>query len=309
MKNLKNLFLLVLIVASAAACKKSKTASGYAYTMHKSGSGAPGKAGDAASFDVTLYADDSLLFSSAKEGRAITSPIEDASDKTKPQAQDPFSKLIQEALLILKPGDSATFILPLDTIKQKPQGFEKAKKAKFTIALHSVKGKAEVDKRQAELKALGESLQASKPNFQARAKAVGDSTSAMAKAFGAGKLPANVKELPSGLKIAILKEGTGNMPKKGEMVLVNYYGTLKTGVKFDESFSRGEVFNFPIGAGRVIPGWDEGVMQLKEGTVAVLFVPSALGYGAQPAGPKGEIPANSDLVLYVELIKTLDLNQ
>ena len=81
-----------------------------------------------------------------------------------------------------------------------------------------------MEARQAELKALAESIQAAKPVFIARAKAVADSTTQIAKDFATGKLPANVKELPSGLKIAILKEGTGAMPKKGEVVLVNYYG-------------------------------------------------------------------------------------
>lgn len=301
MKNLKNLFFLLIIVASAAACKKSKTASGYAYTIHKAGSGAKGNIGDAASFDVALYSDDSLLFSTMKEGRPMSAKIEDGK-----QAQDPFSKLIQEALLVLKPGDSATFVLPMDTVKVKPQGFEKAKAAKFVISMHSVKGKAEVEKRENELKALGEAIQAAKPVFIARAKAVADSTTAMAKDFGAGKLPAGVKELPSGLKIAILREGTGNLPKKGEMVLVNYYGALKSGVKFDDSFSRGAPINFPVGQGQVIPGWDEGLMNLKEGTTAVLFVPSQLAYGEQGKAP---IAPNSDLVFYVELLKSIDLNQ
>lgn len=301
MKNLKNLFFLLILVASAAACKKSKTASGYAYTMHKSGSGAKGTVGDAASFDVALYSDDSLLFSSIKEGRPMTAKIDDGKE-----AQDPFSKLIQEALSILKVGDSATFVLPLDTVKVKPQGFEKAKAAKFVISLHSIKNKAEVEKRQNELKALGEAIQAAKPVFIARDKAVADSTTAFAKQYGAGNLPAGVKELPSGLKILILREGTGNLPKKGEMVLVNYFGALKTGVKFDDSFARGEPINFPIGQGAVIPGWDEGLMNIKEGTTAVLFVPAALAYGPQGKAP---IEPNSDLVFYVELLKSLDLNQ
>jgi FKBP-type peptidyl-prolyl cis-trans isomerase FkpA len=298
MKNLKNLFLLLILVASVAACKK-KTASGYAYTIHKAGSGAQAKIGDAASYDVLLRKDDSLMFSTMTEGQQARSMVEDP--KT---AKDPFYKLTQEALLTLKVGDSATFIMPLDTFKIKPQGLEGAKAAKLTIILRSVKSKADVDKRQGELKALAESIQAAKPIFISRAKAVGDSTTAFAKDFGAGRLPAGVKELPSGLKIAILKEGTGNLPKKGEVVLVNYYGALKDGKKFDESYSRGEPINFPIGGGQVIPGWDQGLMTLKEGTIAVLFVPANLAYGEKAQGP---VPANSDLIFYVELLKSVDV--
>ncbi len=301
MKNLKNLFFLFAILATVVACKK-KTTSGYAYTIHKAGSGAKAQIGDAATYDVLLHKDDSLMFSTMTEGQPARSMVEDP--KT---AKDPFYKLTQEALLTLKVGDSATFIMPLDTFKIKPQGLEGAKAAKLTIMLRSVKGKAEVEKRQAELKALGESIQAAKPVFMARAKAVGDSTTAFAKDFGAGKLPAGIKELPSGLKIAILKEGTGNLPKKGEVVLVNYYGAMKDGKKFDESFTRGQPINFPIGAGQVIPGWDQGLMNLKEGTVAVLFIPANLAYGDKPAGPNGEIPANSPLIFYVELLRSVDV--
>ena len=209
-----------------------------------------------------------------------------------------------EALSMLKVGDSATFTVPLDTFKTKPAGLEKAKVASLTIMLRNIKSKKDVESRQAELKTLAESIQAAKPVFIARAKGVADSTTKIAKDFAAGKLPANVKELPSGLKIAILKEGTGAMPKKGEIVLVNYYGALKTGVKFDESFTRGEPINFPIGGGQVIAAWDQGLMELKEGTIAILFVPASLGYGERATGP---IPANSDLVFYVELLKSINV--
>ncbi len=299
MKNLKNLHFLVAIVVAAAACKKQKTASGFEYTINKAGSGAKANLGDAAYYDVILKGDDSTLFSTIKEGQQAKSLIEDPAKNP-----DVFYKLTMEALSTLKVGDSATFKMPLDTFKIKPAGLEKAKMATLILCLREVKTKAVVEARQAELKALAASIQASAPAFQARAKAVMDSTTAIAKAFGAGQFPANVKTLPSGLKIAVLKEGTGAMPKKGEVVLVNYYGALKSGVKFDESFTKGQPINFPLGAGRVIPGWDEGVAQLKEGSIAVLFVPSALGYGASAQGP---IPANSDLVFYVELLKAVDI--
>ncbi len=299
MKNLKNLLLFVAIIVAAAACKKQKTASGFEYTIHKAGTGAKANLGDAAFYDVILKGDDSTLFSTIKEGQPAKSLVEDPAKNP-----DVFYKLTMEALSTLKVGDSATFKMPLDTFKIKPAGLEKAKMASLIIVLREVKSKAEVEKRQTELKALAAAIQAAKPVFQARAKAVTDSTTAIAKAFAAGQFPANVKELPSGLKIAVLKEGTGALPKKGEVVLVNYYGALKTGVKFDESFTRGEPINFPLGAGQVIPGWDEGVAQLKEGSTAILFVPSKLGYGDRAQGP---IPANSDLVFYVELVKSVNV--
>jgi FKBP-type peptidyl-prolyl cis-trans isomerase len=105
----------------------------------------------------------------------------------------------------------------------------------------------------------------------------------------------------SGLKIYIEKEGTGRKPKAGEYVSVHYTGYLTDGTKFDSSLDRGKPIEFQVGKGRVIAGWDKGIMQLKEGTKAILFIPSYMGYGERGAG--GVIPPNADLIFEVELVK------
>jgi len=105
----------------------------------------------------------------------------------------------------------------------------------------------------------------------------------------------------SGLKILVEKEGTGRKPKAGEYVSVHYTGYLPDGTKFDSSYDRGQPIQFPVGKGNVIAGWDKGIMMLKEGSKAVLFIPSYLGYGERGAG--GVIPPNSDLIFEVELVK------
>jgi len=105
----------------------------------------------------------------------------------------------------------------------------------------------------------------------------------------------------SGLQILIEKEGAGRKPKAGEWVQVHYTGYLPDGTKFDSSVDRGQPIKFQVGKGRVIAGWDKGIMQLKEGSKAVLFIPPYLGYGERGAG--GVIPPNSDLVFEVELVK------
>ena len=133
MKNFKNLFLLVALIVAAAACKKSKTASGFAYTMHKEGTGAKANMGDAVFYDVILKGDDSTLFSTIKEGQQAKSLLEDP--KTNPEI---FYKVTMEALSLLKVGDSATFTVPLDTFKTKPAGLEKAKVASLTIMLRTI---------------------------------------------------------------------------------------------------------------------------------------------------------------------------
>jgi FKBP-type peptidyl-prolyl cis-trans isomerase len=141
--------------------------------------------------------------------------------------------------------------------------------------------------------------------IRARAKAVTDSTEALAKNFASGKLPANVQKTASGLQYAILREGTGAVPKKGQGVSVHYYGALKDGSSFDQSFQRGQPITFPIGQGQVIPGWDEGIALLKAGSTAVLFIPSTLAYGDK-VDPNGPIPPNADLIFYVELVNVID---
>ena len=112
--------------------------------------------------------------------------------------------------------------------------------------------------------------------------------------------------MPSGLKVEVLQaapEGAIS-PEKGNKVTVHYTGWLddngKPGKKFDSSVDRGTPFVFTIGVGQVIQGWDLGVMSMKKGEKARLFIPANLGYGARGAG--GSIPPNSNLIFDVELI-------
>jgi len=111
---------------------------------------------------------------------------------------------------------------------------------------------------------------------------------------------ANVVKTPSGLGYQDLLVGTGPAPTAGKPVKVHYTGWLENGKKFDSSVDRGEPFVFTIGAGQVIPGWDEGVMTMKVGGKRKLTIPANLGYGAAGAG--GVIPPNATLIFEVELL-------
>jgi peptidylprolyl isomerase len=108
----------------------------------------------------------------------------------------------------------------------------------------------------------------------------------------------------SGLQIIDTKAGTGASPRTGQTVVVHYTGWLyengTKGKKFDSSVDRNETFEFPIGQGRVIKGWDEGVASMKIGGKRTLIIPAALGYGARGAG--GLIPPNATLMFDVELL-------
>jgi peptidylprolyl isomerase len=123
------------------------------------------------------------------------------------------------------------------------------------------------------------------------------STPSFAPALGVD-LPAMTKT-PSGLAYKDTKVGAGPVAKAGQTASVHYTGWLPDGTKFDSSRDRNEPFAFPLGGGRVIKGWDEGVAGMHVGGRRLLVIPPTLGYGANGAGP---IPPNSTLVFDVELL-------
>ena len=106
----------------------------------------------------------------------------------------------------------------------------------------------------------------------------------------------------TGLKYVEQKVGEGKTAKAGDTVSVHYTGTLENGKKFDSSRDRDQPFEFPLGAGKVIKGWDEGVAGMKEGGKRKLIIPPELGYGPREVG-NGLIPANLTLIFEVELLK------
>jgi len=111
----------------------------------------------------------------------------------------------------------------------------------------------------------------------------------------------NVKSTESGLHYVIHEQGSGATPQTGDNITVHYTGKLIDGTKFDSSLDRDEPFSFKVGVGQVIMGWDEGLMELSEGSKATLYIPSTMAYGEKGAG--SSIPPNSILIFDVELIK------
>jgi peptidylprolyl isomerase len=120
----------------------------------------------------------------------------------------------------------------------------------------------------------------------------------------AAQSPGKTMTTASGLQIADTKAGTGATPRTGQICVMHYTGWLyqngAKGAKFDSSIDRGQPFEFPIGTGRVIKGWDEGVASMKVGGKRTLIIPPDLGYGARGAG--GVIPPNATLIFEVELL-------
>ena len=110
-----------------------------------------------------------------------------------------------------------------------------------------------------------------------------------------------MEKTASGLQYTDTKVGTGASPKAGQTAVVHYTGWLLDGTKFDSSRDRGQPFQFALGRGQVIKGWDEGVATMKVGGTRTLIIPPELGYGSRGAG--GVIPPNATLKFDVELLE------
>lgn len=218
---------------------------------------------------------DSELYSTFKE-QGVPVPIQ--------LPAPPYKGAFEEGMQMMKAGDSAIMITSADSFftkigKEMPPFIKKGDKLKMILKMYSVQTADEYNAKGAERekKALADYIKSNNITAQ----------------------PDN-----EGLYILKEKEGTGPTPMQGDTVYVNYTGKLIDGKVFDSSEGQSPI-SFAIGTGRVIRGWDKGLMQLTEGTKAKFIIPSALGYGPQGGGP---IPPNSTLLFDIELVKIIKAN-
>ncbi|MCB0582008.1 MAG: FKBP-type peptidyl-prolyl cis-trans isomerase [Phaeodactylibacter sp.] len=290
-------FLAFLSVLSGAACRQEKgrlvTQHGYEYINHTNRGGATPQPGEYVYFQVQIRNGDSIIHSTRAQGAAPFLQI--------PSVNNPRRRPspVEDVLRELSEGDSATVLIRLDTIGVKPKGFENAKMMHYDVVLLDIKS---VDSYQEEAKEERKKREAAAEAARARLREVEEQARETLKQYKNGELDGQLIETSSGLRYILQEEGDGPGAEPGRHVSVQYLGALvKNGKVYDTSFRQGEPLKFPVGDGRVIKGWDEGVARLKEGARATFFIPYQLAYGEKGSSP--DIPPKADLLLYVEVVE------
>ncbi|TLV00582.1 FKBP-type peptidyl-prolyl cis-trans isomerase [Dyadobacter luticola] len=281
--NLKTIGYAMGITILATACNKYKTQvtdSGLKYQIFDHNDDArKAKLGDIMTFHLVLKnGTDSTLRDTYKEGTPAKMVLQP------PQYKGSF----EEGLTLLAAGDSAKFMINADTLFAKigqpmPPMIKKGSELSFTVKVMSVLTSEEFQKQQSEA--------------GAKQKTIDDKT---IQAFLAkNNMKDKARKTASGLYYVPLAEGAGASPKAGDNVKVHYTGKFLDGKEFDSSKNQGKPLELQVGAGMVIPGWDEGLMLMKKGDKGILLIPSGLAYGPETYGP---IPGNSVLQFEMELI-------
>lgn len=274
---------LLLLAVFAQAQKATLTEHGYMFLNHTNNEGYKPQAGDVVSIHAETWVKDSLLASTRK---SIGAPR----DFKLPEKANLPKRIpaLYDAVMLMSKGDSVTVYEIIDSTLRKylPPTLNDADKVRYEFVLVNV---VTAQEEAAKLEAA-----------KAKSVDVENMVQGKIKDYKAGALAAQIQSTPSGLKMLVLEKGAGAPVKKGENLQTHYYGALLSdGKKFDTSFDSGQPLSFQAGVGQMIPGYDEGVMQINHGGKVLLFIPYQLGYGEEGAG--GVIPGKADLVFYVEV--------
>ena len=289
----------MLIVGTMSACAEKspypgyeKTATGLYYQFFKQNKEAEQpKVGDLLDVGISCTVNDTTI-------------IVANTDNTLPLEASMFSGDFYEGLAMMHKGDSASFIVNIDSTFIKmlhqpnlPEEFKSTDVMRFEVRLDDFYPESEYATRlgakiKKEIDARIEKMKADHPEETA--------TAAQQLTEYLAKNKIEVQPTASGLYYVMTQEGNGEKPEVGQMVQVHYTGKLLDGTLFDSSIERGEPISIPIGVGQVIPGWDEGIMMMSKGEKGVLYIPYYLAYGDRKAGDK--ITPFSNLMFEVELI-------
>lgn len=293
----------LLVVACAQSAEERITASGIKVQVIEKGNGNP----LVDSTVVRLHMDyvnsnGNVQWSSDKAGGPAVIPYDEARWKE--------GGALYEAFTMLSEGDSAVFEVGTHELFKNtfraavPDSLDSASTMTFHVRLLSIMTmkdfetfqKAEYEEKQA--KAQAERAEAEKQRLLGAADQIKKDGEIIDKFLAENNIAAQTTE--SGLRYVITQEGSGENAPNGANITVHYNGTLLDGTKFDSSYDRNSPFQFVLGQGRVIKGWDEGLALLNKGAKATLYIPSSLGYGERGSG-KVILP-NSILKFDVELL-------
>jgi FKBP-type peptidyl-prolyl cis-trans isomerase FkpA len=289
-----SLLCVLFLVGCASEGRRIKSESGYEYQVVRKGGSDPIPVNSYVFFNMALVQKDSILQTTATGGKPSVLKL---MDDNKSYGQ---LKALVDIMATLHEGDSLHFYFPVDSFERMPPGFEGfTEPMVYRVGIVDVMDEAQFeahsDSIQKEQDKERQVVRDRLPEIEALTKANWD-------AYKKGDLTAQMQTTDSGLRYVIHEAGDGAKPAKGDQVSVHYYGMLDSDAKmFDTSFKGGQPYQFPLGMGQVIQGWDEGLLLLNKGTKATLFIPAALGYGS--AGSPPVIPENADLIFYVELEK------
>lgn len=289
-------FLLVIMAWSCSSGDGDRirgtelSANGFQYVLHTNVGGPKPEVSDIVYFSAHIRNADSVVFSTNNQESLPYTPILEPAAS----AKDPSP--VEDVVRMMSVGDSATVYLRIDTFPNRPPGFENEKYMIYDLVVQKIVGQNSFQEEQAAMEAERQERMA---EVRARYASVEADLKQRTSDYMKKKLDSQIKETNSGLKLLVHEQGTGLKAEAGDFITVHYHGMLTDGNTFDSSFQRGEPINFTVGAGQMIAGWDEGLLELNEGGSMTMFVPAALGYGAEEVG---SIPGNSELVFYVELV-------
>ena len=273
----KTLFLALITIAtwSCSDFKVTKTDEGDRIIFHEDEDGELPKEGYMMLLDMMIKDSNDTIYRNSFLDNA---PIELELRK------GGFVGSFENAIFHLTKGDSCTILVPADSIFMRmgqglPPNVKSGTDLKFTVKIKDVM---------------------SSDQYQEFRKKMGAEEDQKLAAFVKQKYPQADTLADTGIFIQTSKTGKGAKPQAGDMVRVYYKGTLMSGEVFDQVQEGQDPLQFPVGVGRVIPGWDLAVMSMSPGQKSTVLIPSRLAYGSTGAG--GVIPPNASLVFEIELI-------
>lgn len=298
MKNIKLILCLIIASVMLWACgaeMSSKTENGYDFKIHNDVSGNAVMPNEYVYFLFDIKDSAGKVLQSYRNG-PNTPSVKLPAKEDKAYKANPLMELLSRCSV----GDSASIYIPVDSLQGVPPGYGPEEVFEYVVVVEEVLSEEGHQAKQAELQRVQQEKALA---LQAKEKDIAAFTASSLQAYKTGKAT-DILELDEGLKYVIHELGDGEPAKEGNYVSMQYYGMTMEGNMFDNSFKRGTAFTFTPGRGEVIKGWDRVIPLLKEGAKASIFIPSDLAYGA--AGSPPAIPANADLMFYVEVEKVFN---